>query len=307
MNYHCIICDYHTARDSQYQRHLLTAKHKFLINPNEKVQSNNVFICTCNKQYKHLSSLCAHKKKCYHNPSANTPQIPVLENSFIQSPALPVDQHVIIELLKQNQEFKDLLIEQNKQMIALCKDNCSRGGNITNNNNNHNNIKNQNNQFNLQFFLNETCKDAININEFIDNVSVSFKQLENIDKNGYVAGVTDVILSHLKTLDITHRPLHCTDLKRDTMYIKEDDAWVKDNDENDKMTQLFRRITKKSIKSAYDWSDNHPNSLNSDCKENDFLINVLLNSIGKIGDEQAKFDNKVLKSIARVVLVDRNI
>ncbi len=291
----CSCCDYSTSRQSQYDRHITTAKHLFLMNPNEKVPRNNLFECKCGKIYKHLSSLCAHKQKCSHKPST----VNILENTFTPCIGQPLDSAMIVELVKQNQEFKDLLLEQNKQMIELA-------GKIGNSTINNNNIKNQQNNFNLQFFLNETCKDAICINDFIKDLNVSFRQLENIGQNGYVAGITDVILTQLKTMDITKRPLHCTDLKRDTMYIKETNEWVKDDDEHSKMIHIFRRIANTNLRTIQQWSQDNPNSQITDCKEHTFCIGVMLNSLGAIGDIQAKYDNKVLKCISKLVHVDRN-
>ena len=212
---------------------------------------------------------------------------------------MQLDTAMIIELLKQNQEFKELLVEQNKQMMELA----SKIGNTTNNN-----IKNQqNNQFNLQFFLNETCKDAICINDFIKDLPISFQQLENIGQNGYVAGLTEVIISYLKTMEVVKRPLHCTDTKRDTMYIKETDKWVKDDDSHTKMTRIFRTIANKNLRTIRKWAEEHPHSQESNTKENEFCTSVMLNSLGAIGDTQITYDNKVLKAIAKHVLVDRNI
>lgn len=311
-NFSCKKCAYATSNKKDYTKHLSTRKH--LLSAALNSLEHNLsppppadYLCTrCNKKYKSRNGLWYHEQKCTQ-PSSDI--ISTVTNA-------PVRDHVlIIELLKQNQEFKDLILDQNEKMMEINKqmqdqhqdqnknmmELASKVGNTTNNN-----IKQQNN-FNLQVFLNETCKDAVDINDFIKNLPVSFKQLENINQNGYVAGITDVILSQLKTMEITKRPLHCTDLKRDTMYIKEANEWVKDNDENTKMTQIFRRIAKKNVSYLHDWSDKNPDSLVTDTKENTFLINVLLHSLGVIGDAQIKLDNKVLKNISKIVHVGRNI
>ena len=218
---------------------------------------------------------------------------------------------IMFELLQQNQDFKELLVDQNEKMIELNKQNQEQNKTIIElaskvGNTNTTNIKNQTN-FNLQVFLNETCKDAININDFIKELHVSFSQLENIGQNGYVAGITDVILTQLKRMDITKRPLHCTDLKRDTMYIKETNEWVKDDNENTKMTKIFRNIANNNMKTINNWCQDNPNCKILDTKENKFCMDVMLNSLGAIGDMQVKYDNKVLKTIAKYVHVDRNI
>ena len=298
--FECINCDYTTGRESQYLRHVATAKHQMIhkgyINDIilvPKVPDTTQTICHCGKEYKHYSGLWRHKKKCYQPTETD------LSNSFLPTTAIPLDMNTIVELLKQNQEFKELIIEQNKYMIELA----SKVGNTTNNNTN---IKNQhNNNFNLQVFLNETCKDAICINDFIKDLPVSFQQLENIGQNGYVAGMTNVILTQLKTMDVSKRPLHCTDAKRDTMYIKHPNEWIKDDIDHTMMTQIFRRIANNNLRTIKEWSQLHPSSQESGTNENDFCTNVMLNSLGALGDAQCKMDNAVLKSIAKSVLVDR--
>jgi hypothetical protein len=306
--YVCDVCSIATNNKKDYTNHMLTAKHKKSMYANVLLTEvspispvSQIHTCDkCNKSYKSRVGLWKHKKKCSQQPVATATAEPELTNSFIPNSTMPLDTAMIIELLKQNQEFKDLLLEQNKQMMELA----GKIGNTTNNNN----IKNQqNNNFNLQVFLNETCKDAVCINDFIKDLPVSFKQLENIGQNGYVAGITEVIISYLKTMEVTERPLHCTDTKRDTMYVKEMDKWVKDDDNNTKMTRIFRTIANKNLRTIRKWAEEHPNSQESNTKENEFCTSVMLNSLGAIGDEQIKYDNKVLKTIAKFVHIDRNI
>jgi hypothetical protein len=316
----CINCNYFTSRKSQYERHILTPKHNFLTTPKEKVPVNDIFECKCGKQYKHMSSLCAHKKKCSHKSQQTEP---VMENTFTQPVndglVLPAfDMNLVMELLKQNQEFKELLIEQNEKMMEQHHSVMEQNQNVMEQNRNvielatkignTTNIKTQqNNNFNLNVFLNETCKDAVCINDFIKDLPVSFQQLENIGQNGYVAGITEVIISYLKTMEVAERPLHCTDTKRDTMYIKEMNKWVKDDDNNTKMTRIFRTIANKNLRTIRKWAEEHPHSQESNTKENEFCTSVMLNSLGAIGDTQIKYDNKVLKAIASYVHIDRNI
>jgi len=305
-NYNCDICNVYTNNKKDYNKHILTAKHKKRMISNTFVTDNfpipPIQICDkCNKSYKSRVGLWRHKKKCSPPTPLSIPAEPELSNSFIPThPDGPIDMHMIVELLKQNQEFKELIIEQNKYMIELA----SKAGNT---NTNNNNIKNQHNNFNLNVFLNETCKDAICINDFIKDLPVSFQQLENIEQNGYVAGITNVILTQLKTMDISQRPLHCTDAKRDTMYIKQLDEWIKDDTNNTMMTHIFRRIANNNLRTIQEWSQMHPSSLESGTKENDFCTNAMMNSLGAFGDAQLKLDSMVLKCIAKSVLVDRTL
>ena len=226
----CKCCNYTTSRNSQFQRHLLTAKHKILTNPNKKGSAAQNYECECGKAYKHLSSLCAHKKLCKIIIDDEITKHYDYKDNIYDS-ELQEETSSILELIKQNQDFKTLLIEQQKenqnlqkQLIEVVKD----GKTI-------NNTTNNNQKFNLNFFLNTTCKDAMNMSEFIQNMNINFKDIENIGKNGYVSGMTDMILSRIKDLDVTKRPLHCTDLKRETMYIKDNNEWSKDSPENSKL------------------------------------------------------------------------
>ena len=301
--FNCDNCKVHTNNKKDHEKHLLTAKHKKRMFVNTYLTENfpisPLHTCVnCNKSYNSRVGLWYHAKKCSQPPPLTIPAETDLSNSFLPTTAMPLDMNTIIELLKQNQEFKELIIEQNKYMIELA----GKVGNTTNNNN----IKNQqNNNFNLQVFLNETCKDAICINDFIKDLPVSFQQLENIGQNGYVAGMTNVILTQLKTMDVSKRPLHCTDAKRDTMYIKHPNEWIKDDIDHTMMTQIFRRIANNNLRTIKEWSQLHPSSQESGTNENDFCTNVMLNSLGALGDAQCKMDNAVLKSIAKSVLVDR--
>jgi hypothetical protein len=319
--FNCQICDYTTVKKSSYDNHLLSAKHISLTILNEKAIkscSTSLTCAFCNKIYKSRVGLWSHKKKCTQPQLCISTTDPVLENTLTPPvndvSAMPAfDMNLVLELLKQNQEFKDLLLEQNKQLIdqhqSVMVQNqnmielTNKVGNTTNNNINNQ----QNNNFNLNVFLNETCKDAVCINDFIKDLPVSFQQLENIGQNGYVAGITEVIISYLKTMEVAERPLHCTDTKRDTMYIKEMNKWVKDDDNNTKMTRIFRTIANKNLRTIRKWAEEHPLSQESNTKENSFCTDVMLNSLGAIGDDQIKYDNKVLKTIAKFVHVGRNL
>ena len=192
-NFFCKFCNYTTSRNSQFQRHLMTAKHKILTNPNKKSSAAQNYECECGKAYKHLSSLCAHKKMCkflLDGEFANQYE----EYEYNCNTGMQQETSSILELIKQNQDFKTLLIEQQKenqnlqkQLIEAVKD----GKTI-------NNTTNNNQKFNLNFFLNTTCKDAMNMSEFIETMNINFKDIENIGKNGYVTGMTDMILSRIK-------------------------------------------------------------------------------------------------------------
>ena len=292
--YKCLICNYNTVRNNQYCRHLATAKHIRLTNANGKVQKSSSHICLCGNEYKHASSLCKHKRTCSgiaHNITS------VIDSSYSESSVI-IKDNLIIELLKQNQDFKDLMIEQSKQITELMKINGNTTNNTTNNTNCHN-------KFNLNFFLNNTCKDAINMSEFIETIEVQMNELENIGHNGYVAGMTDIILSRIKVLDVSKRPVHCTDLKREIMYIKDQNEWNKDTAEKSYLRKAISMVSKKNCGKTMEWRERNPECLEIGSPKYDFCFKMMRNVLGDFEDVQVKMDHKIIKSLAKEVVVDR--
>jgi hypothetical protein len=202
--------------------------------------------------------------------------------------------------LQENKELKQLMIEQTKQMMELSK---QTHNTITHNNTTTNHHHNQ--KFNLNFFLNTTCKDAINMSEFIQTIEVQMNELENIGHNGYVAGMTDIILSRIKDLDISKRPLHCTDLKRETMYIKDQDEWNKDTTEKSYLRKAIAMVAKKNYGKTMEWRECNPECLEVGSPKYDFCFKMMRNVLGDFEDVQVKLDNKIIKSLAKEVVVDR--
>jgi hypothetical protein len=307
MKYYCENCNYISSNKKDYKRHLTTRKHFMLTNAYEKTPV--IFVCNCGKEFKHKQSLHRHIQSCKNG---------------VKKPLDIVDDYnqanteTIIEILKQNkelitnnQEFKALLVEQNKMMleqqdenkklqnklIEAVKENC---GNV-------NNTVNNNQKFNLNFFLNTTCKDAMNMSEFIENMEVNFKDIENIGKNGYVSGMTDMILSRIKELDVTKRPMHCTDLKRETMYIKDNDEWTKDTPENTKFHKMIDYVAKQNYAKMPVWRQRNPECMDSDHPKYDFCIKMMRNMLGDVGTEQIRLDNKVIKNLSRHIFVDKTV
>jgi hypothetical protein len=312
--YECIDCNFKCSKQSNYNQHINTRKHNLERNGNLWKQKNAT--CTvCSKIFKTASGLWKHKKKCNVEPQLN-----IGSNEDIQPTPFKYDTtDVVLQLLTQNQEFKKLIIEQQQenqkqqqenqklhiesqklqsQLIEAVKD----GGNTINNNNTTNN----NQKFNLNFFLNTTCKDALNMSEFIENMEIGFKDIENIGKNGYVSGMTDMILSRIKELDVTKRPLHCTDLKRETMYIKDNDEWCKDTPENSKLHQTIKCVAKRNYATIPLWRENYPECQDWNHPKYDFCVDMMRNILGDIGDEQTKLDNKVIRNLSKHIVVNKS-
>jgi hypothetical protein len=282
INFICENCDFSCSKLSNYNKHLLTLKHQNSYTELQKMpkmpESERKNICDCGKEYKYRQGLYTHRKKCgteKKNADKNNSEVTELTT-------------IIVEMVKNNNDLQ-------KQVLDVCK---NIQPNISNNNNNNNNT------FNLQFFLNEQCKDAMNITDFINSVTLSLTDLENMGTSGYVNGISSIIIKELRGLDITKRPVHCSDAKRETLYIKDEDKWEKECPENTKMKTAIRTVEKKNIKLISEWTDKHPKFTNSTTKENDEYLQILIETMGGKGDYE-KNKNKVIKNIAKEVVIDK--
>ena len=297
-NLHCNMCNYTTSRQSQYNRHIMTAKHKILMNPNEKSSKINSFECRCGKVYKHMSSLCSHKKLCMHTISNGETCTPPTSEPLV----ITVDKNkensqivsIMETLIKENQEFKKLMIEQNSQIMEIAK-----------NSQIINNTTNNNQKFNLNFFLNDTCKDAMSITDFLRNLNVHIDELEYIGNHGYVNGMTKMIMDRLKDMDITKRPIHCTDIKRETMYIKDDAGWSKDTDELTKLRKILSRISMNNYRTVPVWRTAHPDCEVMETRTYEFCYKMMRAILGDVEEEQIKLDNKIIKTLAKELFVQK--
>jgi len=287
----CLSCDFNTFNKKDYTRHVLTDKHKTLTNTNINTHENPI-ACSCGKTYKHMSSLCAHKKKCKGVQDTQPPAT----NEVI-------DSSIIIELLKQNQEFKELLLEQNSKLIEVFKNNNSNTNIVTNNNNNS-----HNKTFNMNVFLNEHCKDAMNISEFVDSIQPGYDDLINIGKVGYVEGISSIIIKKLRALDIHMRPMHSGDEKRHSMYIKEDGKWAKQPEDNKEVRKLIRRVAFKNTGNTVLFKEKYPDCVTSASRYSDQYNKIVMESYGGRGastDEEK--ENKIVRMIAKEVYIDKTM
>ena len=295
----CELCNFICSKKSNYNAHLATRKHKTAFFETNVKQPNifrNQSVCPiCNEVFNSRSTLCRHRKKCRKNADSSTHIIDAAENS---------NQSSIIEVIKQNSDFKELIIEQNKliqeQSKSIMELASKNTGNTTINSNNTTNHK-----FNLNFFLNTTCKDAMNMSEFIENINIDLKEIEDIGTEGYVSGMTNLILSRIRDLDITKRPLHCTDLKREIMYIKDNDEWCKDSPENNKLRNMITIVAKQNYSSLPLWREKHPECNNFDHPRYNLCIDMMRNILGDVGTDQIKLDNKVIRNIAKHISIDK--
>ena len=283
--YYCDKCDYSTSRNSQWQRHLGTPKHNMDNLDKKKVPIE--FVCDCGKVYFYQSGLCKHKKTC-------------IKNEKTKQPYFSNNKELIQTLIKDNQEFKQLLIEQNSKIIELASKNT-----VINNTTNNNTTNNNN--FNLQMFLNVQCKDALNITDFVDSLQLQIKDLEDTGRLGYVNGVANIFLNGLNGLDISKRPIHCSDLKRETIYIKDKDIWEKENDERNKLKLAIKTITSKNIKQIPIWQKENPEYNDSSSKKNDQYLKIVSNAMnGLTIEETQKNYDKIISKLAKEVVIQKD-
>jgi uncharacterized C2H2 Zn-finger protein len=299
----CQICDYSCSNKKDYKKHLLTRKHqkKEIINDltmsgNKKipinVENEKKFACeSCNKVYKDNSGLWRHKKKCLGKK----------EETLKEEEKEPKkDNDIVLLLLKENQEFKQLIIEQNKQNSEMQKQMLELVQKPTTTINGNNNC---NNRFNLNVFLNEKCKDAMNIMDFVDSLKLTLQDLEKTAELGYVKGITNIIMNGLNQLDVCKRPIHCSDLKRETLYIKDNNAWEKENDEKKKITRAIRHISIKNAKQVGEWTKENKGYNDSSSKKNDKYLKIVSEANGGEPEEI----NKIISNVSSKVTIDKQM
>ncbi len=307
--YICENCEFTSGNKKDYNRHILSAKHNKtydrlkttnLANENTHTPFYEHKCENCNKIYKHQSSLCKHKKTC--NGLANPTMPPPVSNS--------ITPEMFFEFIKQNKELQNVfiqktselqntIIEQNKQIVEL-----SKNQSITNTNSNNT----TNNQFNLQFFLNETCKDAMNITDFVNSLKLTTQDFENTGKLGFVEGITKIIINSLDGVDTTKRPMHCTDSKRETLYIKNDNVWEKEDDKKTKFRSVVNQVANKNLQQLNRWKEEHPDCINLDTPDNiDFRKYYRAALGGGTNEEDEKFFEKIKRNVLKEIVVNKSV
>jgi len=287
--FNCELCDYNTSRLSQYDRHLSTSKHKKAIKKSQLVHEleNNIFTCNnCNKKYKNRSGLWRHNKLCkiIENEIANK------NNSSTDNIAMIMT--VVKDLLHNNHEVQTKLFE-------LLKD----SGNTINSNNINNTTNN--NRFNLNFFLNEQCKDAMNLMDFVKSLEINMQDVENVGKLGYVEGISNIILNGLSKLDVYQRPIHCSDLKRESVHIKDENIWELDKDKKI-FTSAIKHVACKNVKKISDWKTENPQWNDFDSKVHELYTKMLYESMGPTTPEdKVKYFGKIINNISKEVTIDK--
>ena len=296
--FHCEDCDYSCFKMNDFNKHLQTKKH-LSTESTEKVSEK--FVCTCGNSYKDRSGLWRHKKACKKSPEVEI-AIPTEINIYDENKVVKTEEEIsqmtalFMESIKQNQEILMKNQEFQEKLFEMMKDNV---GTI----NSHNIIttNNNNNKFNLNLFLNETCKDAMNLSEFVDTLQVTLDDLENIGKLGYAEGISRIFTNGLKAIDINRRPIHCSDLKRETVYVKNNNVWEK---EGDQLRKAIKLITNRNIKLIPKWKDANPGHHQYHNKRNDDYLKIMYESMGPTDElEEKKLYGKIITNLAKETVI----
>jgi len=301
--FHCEKCDYHTSKKSSFDSHNLSIKHTKTTGNNKimlKICSKN--ICEyCEKSFSDRSSLWRHKKKCNNTTNVDdtntNPNDIVFDKDFV---LMVLKQNTEIlksnqDVMKENNELKSILVDTQNQMLEVIKN----GTNNTNNTNSHNKT------FNLQFFLNETCKNAMNITDFVNSIQLQLSDLENMGDVGFVSGMSNIIIKNLKDMEVHERPLHCTDIKREVLYVKDEDKWDKETDGNPKIRSAIKHIAKKNSKQLFDFKNKYPDCTKSHSKHSDKYNKLIIEAMGGKGDNDTEKEDKIIKKVAKEVIVEK--
>ena len=289
--YKCLPCDYFTDRKSNLENHFKSSRHIKEINGNLLKQNKHTdHDCqNCGKKYKTNAGLWKHKKIC--NEQTYCQPITAVQ------PGTQITTELVMELIKDNKEMKQIILEQHNTINNLVKNG------ITNNSNNT--YTNSNNKaFNLNFFLNETCKDAMNINEFVESIKIQLSDLERFGEVGYVENLSNIITTNLKALDVTERPVHCTDKKREVIYIKDDNKWEKEDDNNTRLRKAIKKIAAKNYKLLPEYREKYPGCQYADSKYSDKYNKMVVEAMCGNGNEAEKED-KIIKNISKNVVIDK--
>ena len=290
VKYKCDTCDYECCNKTNFAKHQLTRRHlnryAELHKRCEKLPGKHT--CNCGRQYAHRQGLYAHKKTCSVN------NIDMVVSDIDSEVKRPIDEiqmltNLVTELVKSNME----LVKQNQEVQSKMLDLCKNGTHITNSNNK---------SFNINLFLNEQCKDAINFHDFVESIKVSREDLMNTSQLGFVGGVSKILLDQLKQLGVHERPIHCTDFKRDTVYIKENNEWSKEEDDV-KIRSAIQEVSSRSMKTLIDWKKNNPDYADGDSKFSQDCLSMQRNSIA--GYERDTLYPKVIKELNRSITIDK--
>jgi hypothetical protein len=302
-NFECKICDFRCSYKRDFERHCETKKHKNNKNTTFdngfylKKPTSKTFTCEfCEKVYSDRAGLWRHNKKCT--------QTIIYDDNNMCNDKLTSDKDLIMMLIKDNNELRkmmmgqqSLMLENNNKVLEICKNGTH------NTTNTHTNSHNK--AFNLNFFLNETCKNAMNIMDFAESIQLQLTDLEKIGEVGYVEGISNIIVKNLKALDITERPIHCADKKREVIYIKDEDKWEKEDDDKKKLRKVINKVAYKNQRLLPKYKEAHPGCNYSDSKFSDQYSKLVIEAMGGTGNNDVEKTDKIIRNIAKEVVIDK--
>ena len=306
----CINCDYYTDSKKDFEKHLSTQKHKNRINNDEKVTNNNTrnikipenpkYCCECGKEYKYRQGLFQHKKKCNYEEKC--------EEIVEKKPDKELElKDMFLTVVNENKELRSMMVEQQKSMVEQQKTIMEQSKQMTEiipklgNSTTNNNTINNNQRFSINVFLNEKCKDAINMSDFIKSIEVSLEQLDFTKTNGLEKGLSQVIMENMNKLSLYERPVHCTDIKRETIYIKDNDTWEKDKSK-EKIKNVIKKTSNKNYTALTNWTKENP-----DFMENDDKQMFYAKAMSKLGKPIDGIDDKIVKKICNETYLKENL
>jgi len=300
----CKNCDFTTSDKWRLNRHMSTDKHTKETKEDimDDTKSCAPYFCKCGKEYKYRQGLWKHQKKCQIYNIDNNIDINI-ENNIVNQDSKTISintidkEQLILMLIKQNSELIKESSEFKNMMMKVIENGTH---NTTNNNNNS-----HNKSFNLQFFLNETCKNAMNITDFVDSLQLQISDLEKVGEVGYIEGISSIIIKNLNAMDISERPIHCTDKKRETMYIRDEDKWEKEDEKRNKLHKMVKNVAYKNINLISDFQELHPDWKKINSKYSDQINKIIIESMGGKGDNEYEKEEKIIKRVAKEVFVDK--
>jgi len=307
--YVCKLCDFKCCKKYAWDRHIMTSKHievtsgdELVTGKGQKGQKYAKYWCeNCNKVYLSRNGLWKHKQKCKDDDETNDIKKDIKE----LAKQITDKDELIMFLIKENSEFKNIIMEQQTQQNNIVMKVLENGTNNVTNTNTNTNCMNNNKTFNLQFFLNETCKDAMNIMDFVDSIKLQLSDLEKFGDLNYVDGISNIITTNLKALDVSQRPVHCTDKKRETMYVKDEDKWEKEDDNKSKLRKAIKRVQNKNIRLLPQFREKYPEYKNSASKMSDKYDKMVIEVMGGLNGEPSEKEDKIIHNISKCVGIDK--
>ena len=301
--YACNLCNFKCCKKSEWLRHNNTIKHNSRLNGNNletletnlapKNAVNASHECSCGKSYGSRSGLWKHVKICHKNKTK-------LESNYTDDVINKITDkdELILTLIKQNFEITKENSEFKNMMMKVIENGTT--------NHSHNTTNSHNKSFNLQFFLNETCKDAMNIMDFVDSIKLQLSDLEKVGEIGYVDGISNIIVKNLNALEVEKRPVHCTDKKREILYIKDENKWEKEDDERKKLRKAIKRVACKNQRLIPKFKEAHPDCVKAASRFSDQYNKMIIESMGGSGDNDLEKEDKIIRNISKNVVIDKN-